>query len=61
MLWIEFSIPPPTDTELLVYYENGPLDKGYINIVVNRGGSYRLPEDKIYCMKYWIAIPRLPE
>lgn len=33
---------PPRDKYLLVYYENGPLDKGYLIVVENGNGTHKL-------------------
>lgn len=59
MKWTEFGLgkeDPPLDKELLVYYENGPLDKGYVVCVQNSGCSWRFPQDKTYLMIKWCVI-----
>ena len=55
--WTSFcDEDPPRDRELLVYYENGALDKGYIIVVKNSGFGWRLPEGKTYVMRKWVVI-----
>ncbi len=59
--WNKFDKSPPNDKELLVYYENGPLDKGYIIVVYNRSGTYRFERDKMYLMQKWVDISEIED
>ncbi|MES2409019.1 MAG: hypothetical protein V4509_01820 [Patescibacteria group bacterium] len=58
MDWKYFpSDNPPKDTHILVYYENGKLDKGYLVLVDNsETGFFGLPDNRNYILIKWVKI-----
>ena len=58
MKWTNFDeTDPPMDREVIAYYQNGGLDKGYIIMVRNSRFGYRLPDSfKTYILIKWCLI-----
>lgn len=57
MIWTNIDDEdPPHDRELLMYYENGLLDKGYVVGIRNSLIGWKFPSEKIYLIRKWVLI-----